>query len=234
MFFSTTGIVLLVLGIIIFIFFLSIDPGYGWTKSIDLTKNYIMIFTSMAVGMAGVVLIISGQHMNDLHVESIKANMRCQELVSGNVAKVLKKDWYSLRDQKSKKSLRVYLLQKKSDRNDYKIIATFNDAESKQVVQNFTITSYSIPQPITVDRDNLSCPGVFEKNISINFDIHQKLNEQIQFDLLITITEDTVPETDRAGGEKTVQFTLKNESPGTGPSSNTQIGNQVQSILNSV
>jgi len=233
MFFSTTGIVLLVLGIIIFIFFLSIDPGYGWTKSIDLSKNYIMIFTSMAVVMAGVVFIISGQHMNDLHVQSIKAKMRCQELVSGNVAKVLKKDWYSLRDQKRKKPLQVYLLQKKSDRNDYKIIATFNDAESKQIVRNFTITSDSIPQSIAVDKNDSSCPGVFEKNISIDFDIHQKLNEQIQFDLLITVTEDDAHETDRAGNEKTVQFTLKNESLGTGQS-NTHIGNQVQSIMNSV
>ena len=32
MFLSTTGIVFLILGIVIFIFFLSIDPGYGWTK----------------------------------------------------------------------------------------------------------------------------------------------------------------------------------------------------------
>ena len=188
----------------------------------------------MAVGMAGVVLIISGQHMNDLHVESIKAQMKCQELVSGNVAKVMKKDWYSLRDQKSKNLIRVYLLQKKSDRNDYKIIATFNNAQSIQVVRNFTITSDSIPQSIAADKNDSSYPGVFEKNINIDFDIHQKLNEQIQLDLLITITEDDAHETDRAGGEKTVQFTLKNESPGTGQSSNTHIGNQVQSILNLV
>jgi len=231
MFFSTTGIVFLILGIIIFIFFLSIDPGYGWTKSIDLTKNYIMIFTSIAVSLAGIVLIVTGQHMNELHLQSISDSKRCQQLMSGNAEKILLKNWYSLRDQDSKDSLDVYLFQKKSDRNNYKIIAALNETGTAQTVNNLTISSVAIPQPITINMKNSICPGVIEENISIDFDKHQKLNEQVEFDLLITISGNSVDELSRTKQEKTIVFSLKNipHEDRQKIQTNTQVEMQVQS-----
>ncbi len=225
MFFTITGTIFLVMGIVIFIFFLSIDPGYGWTKSIDLTKNYIMIFTSMAVCIAGVVLIVTGQHVNELHAQSVNEEKRCQELIAGNSEKVLKEDWYSLRDQKNMGLLTVYLFQKKSNRNNYKIVATLNQTGTTQTVRNLTISSESIPQAITVDSKDSVCSGVFEENISIDFVRHQKLNEQVQFDLSITISGKTLPGTDRTEQEQTVHFNLKNKSHKNGleEESNTQV-----------
>jgi len=211
MFFRTTGIVFLVLGVIIFIFFLSIDPGYGWAKSLDLTKNYILIFTSLAVCVAGVVLIVIGQHVNKLHVQSMSENKRCQQLITGNVQEILEKEWCCLRDQKNQPPLSVYLFQKKTDRNNYKIIATLNPTGSTEILRSLTISSKSIPQPITVDRKDSVCPGVFEKNISIGFYRHHDRNEEIRFDLLLRVAGDTLTETDRGGQEETVQFSLKNK-----------------------
>lgn len=209
MFLSTTGMVFLVLGLVIFIFFLSIDPGYGWSKTIDLTKNYIMIFTSMAIGIAGVVLIVVGQQMNELHVQSLNNDKRCRQLISGNAAEILKKDWYRLRNQKSRAGISVYLFQKKSDRNSYKIIGTIDDAKSSPAIKDLTITSMFIEQPIVANKNDSTCPGVFEKNISINLDRNQELNEQVQFDLVFTITAESG--TERSGSGK-ILFTLTSEA----------------------
>lgn len=215
LFFSTTGIVFLVLGVFIFIFFLSIDPGYGWTKSIDLTKNYIMIFVSMAVSITGIVFIVTGQHINELQVQAENKQIRCQELIAGNAAEVLKKDWFSLRDQKKQDPLKVYLFQKKSDRNNYKIIATINNQNFPKVIRNLTISSRALPQPITVEENDTRCPGVFEKEISIDFDKHQKLKELVQFDLTVTISDSSVTESVSTKQEKIVRFTLQSRVPDT-------------------
>lgn len=209
MFLGINGIIFLVLGIVIFIFFLSVDPGYGWVKSIDLTKNYILIFTSMAVCMAGIVFIVIGQHMHELHAESASEIKRCQELIVGDVDEVLKRDWYSLRDQQNQESLSVYLFQKKSDRNNYKIIATVKNSKSVWSVRNFTITSDSIPLPITANSKESACPGVLERDISIDFDRVQDLTEQVRFKLLITIIQGANPEFGESGREEVVRFDLK-------------------------
>ncbi len=212
LFLSTTGIVFLILGVIIFIYFLSIDPGYGWSKSIDLTKNYIMIFTSMAVGMTGIVFIVSGQHMNDLHIQKTNSQIRCKELLAGNVEEILKKDWFSLRDQKKAKPLSVYLFQKKSDRNNYKIIATKSDQSTIRFKTNLVISSNLISNPIVVEENNSVCQGVLEKDISIDFEKHQKLNEFVQFNITVTIPEDTIVDSVSAGKVETLQFTLQNKA----------------------
>ena len=209
LFLSTTGIVLLILGVIIFIFFLSIDPGYGWTKSIDLTKNYIMIFTSMAVSIVGVVLIITGQHMNELHVLSISEKERCQDIMGGKIAEVMKRDWYTLRDRLSQDKLDLYLFQKKSDRNNYKIIATIRDANISQTINNMAITSDSIPNTLYAVANNSKCPGVLEKNISIDFDKHQQTAGTVKFNLAVTVSESDITKTVMGGQGKTVQFTLQ-------------------------
>ena len=209
MFLSTTGIIFLVLGIIIFIFFLSIDPGYGWTKTIDLSKNYIMIFASMAIGITGVVLIVIGQQINEMYMQTLNEAKRCRQLLSGNAEEVLKQDWYTLCDQMNEDFFEVYLFQKKSNRNNYKIAVIKKSMESARTVKNLIITSELIPQLIMVNNDDSACSGVLEKDISINFKRNQQHNGNVRFDLLLTITDEaTITPSER---EKKIQFSLKNE-----------------------
>jgi len=213
LFLSTTGTVFLVLGIIIFIFFLSIDPGYGWTKSIDLTKNYIMIFTAMAVCMAGVVLIVSGKQLHDLHVASLSQKERCLELAAGKAPEVLKRDWYTLQDREDREFLHVYLFQKKSDRNEYKIIVTADRDSAATKIRQLVIASDSIPAPLQAAAKDASCPEVFEKNIRVDFDWQQQQNEQVRLDLLISLFEDAAAGALRTEPDKTLQFSLESKTP---------------------
>ena len=210
LFFNVTGIIFLILGIFIFIFFLSIDPGYGWTKSIDLTKNYIMIFTSLSLSIVGIVLIVTGQHIHEIHVKSISDSKRCQQLLNGNAEKILIKNWYTLQDHNNKDSLNIYLFQKKSNRNNYKIIATLNDTGTIQNIHGLTISSVALPQPIIINTKDSACPGVIEKDISINFDNHQKLDEQVQFRILLTIYGNLTDEQSRTPSKQTMSFSLRN------------------------
>ncbi len=210
-FISTTGVVFLAIGVVVFIFFLSIDPGYGWVKSIDLRKNYILIFTSLAICMVGAVLIVIGQHRHELHLETLAEVKRCQGLQAGNVAEVLKKDWYSLRDRQIHGALTVYLFQKKSNRNNYKIVASVNSEKSTQELDSLTISSETIPQPLSLDWQECVCPGVFEKDVSIDFERNQQLNQQVQFDLLMTMSEDVCAEPAVAGSITNIQLTLQNQ-----------------------
>ena len=168
-----------------------------------------MIFTSLSVSIAGIVLIITGQHINELHIKSISDSKRCQQLLSGNAEKILVKNWYSLRDQDNKNSINIYLFQKKSNRNNYKIIATLNGTGTTQTIHDLTISSVAIPQPITIDTQDSECPGVIEKNISINFDKHQKLGEQVQFSISITTSENSADKP-RVIPQQTILFNLKN------------------------
>lgn len=229
LFFNTTGIIFLILGVIIFIFFLSIDPGYGWTRNIDLTKNYIMIFTSLAVSIVGIVFIVTGQHINELHVQDQDKKSRCKELIAGNAENVMKKDWYSLRDRKEQGPLNVYLFQKKSNRNNYKIIATINEPNLPLVTGDLTISSELIPQPITIAGKDSVCTGIFEKDINIDFNRHQQLREQVKFDLTMTIFEDKITGTESNSKEKTLRFTLQSKAPESerGEEQNTQVGTQL-------
>ncbi len=211
-FISTTGIVFLAIGIVVFIFFLSIDPGYGWVQSIDLRKNYILIFTSLAICMAGVVLIVIGQHRHELHLETMAEMERCQGLQAGNVAEVLKKDWYSLRDRQNHGALSVYLFQKKSNRNNYKIIASVNSQNSTQELDSLTVSSEVIPQPLTLDWQECACPGVFEKDVSVDFERNQQPDEQVQVDLLLTMRVGVGAEPAVAGSKSNIQLTLQNQT----------------------
>jgi len=228
-FLSTTGIILLAMGVIIFIYFLSIDPGYGWIRSIDLRRNYIMIFTSMAVCMFGVVLIVSGQQMDELRTQSIHEAKRCRELIAGNAEEVMRADWYSLKDRQHREPVSVFLFQKKSDRNHYRIIAMIDQPDASRTISSFTITSDSVPIPITVDRKDTRCPDVFEQDISIDFETHQRLNEQVRFDLRATLLGRDVAVPRGSGQDATVQFTLQNK-PGEAvpePQAGTQVGTKM-------
>lgn len=209
LFLSTTGIIFLILGVIFFIFFLGIDPGYGWIKNIDLTKNYIMIFVAIAVVFAGVALITIGHHLNDLKILAEKKQIRCEQILTGKAANVLNEEWYVLRDSKRQEFLHAYLFQKKSNRNNYKIIIS-HDPGIQYSIKNLIISSPAIPTPINAEEESI-CPGVVEKDINIDFVLHQKLEEHVGFDISINMLKSETSEglttyTDK----KTIKLTLQN------------------------
>ena len=63
---SLIGYIFLVASILSFLFFLSIDPGYGWTSSVNLYKNYIVIFIFIMLFIVSIVLIFAGHRLSEL------------------------------------------------------------------------------------------------------------------------------------------------------------------------
>lgn len=210
-FLNTTGIVFLVVGVLIFIYFLSIDPGYGWVKSMDLSKNYIMIFTSMAVGILGIVLIVSGQQIHELRIETLSKKSRCHAIIKGNAKDVLKNDWFRLRDWKEQPPVKTYLFQNKGNRNNYKLVATINNKDSTQTMDKLIISSDALLAPLIVENKQSACPEVIEVDISIDYTRHEELNELVSFSITVVVHEKWTAEEDSASVTKKLQFTLKNK-----------------------
>ncbi len=55
------GYILLAISLLSFLFFLSIDPGYGWVRSSDLRKNHITVFIFIGLFIVSLGLIILGR-----------------------------------------------------------------------------------------------------------------------------------------------------------------------------
>jgi len=60
---SLIGYIFLAASILAFLFFLSIDPGYGWVKSANLHKNHIVVSIFIALFIVSVGLIVVGRQM---------------------------------------------------------------------------------------------------------------------------------------------------------------------------
>lgn len=195
-FLSTAGIVFSLISILVFIFFLSIDPGYGWSKSKNLHKNYIMISGSISVCVIGVILFVIGQRLNAIETQANKTRQRCQDIRNGKTAEVLKEDWYKLRDEKIFEGVRVSLFQKKDDEAQYKIIAAVSAETNAMSLRKILISSQAMATPIALVDEDLLCPEVFEKNIVIPSHGGQERVEQIKFDVLVRYT---------SGGDSTIE-----------------------------
>ncbi|GAB4343057.1 MAG: hypothetical protein Kow0089_18570 [Desulfobulbaceae bacterium] len=215
MFFSTTGTVFLVLGILIFIFFLSIDPGYGWLRSMNLTRNYIMIFASMAVSITGVFLIVTGEHLHDLREKKMSRIQRCRDLSAGRVQEVMEQGWYRLEDRQDTAGMTAYLFQKKSDRNRYRVIAVLNSEDDPLERRRLTIRSEMLPAPVVVESAGPACPGILEAEISLDYEQHQKNKEMARFDLGVRILE--MDDVGLTGPRPKHLLRLTLHSRGTGP-----------------
>lgn len=63
---SLVGYIFLVASILSFLFFLSIDPGYGWATSVNLYKNYIVISVLVVLFIISIVLIVVGHQVSEL------------------------------------------------------------------------------------------------------------------------------------------------------------------------
>ncbi len=62
---SLAGYILLAASILSFLFFLSIDPGYGWIKPSNLYKNYIVISILVTLFILSVILIVVGNRVSE-------------------------------------------------------------------------------------------------------------------------------------------------------------------------
>ena len=169
-----------------------------------------MIFAAMAVGITGIVLIVSGQQLDELRTETLNRQARCKDIKTGQATTVLRDEWLNLRDQKQTSSLVTYLFQNKGNRNNYKIIAMLKDHDPLQAINSLVISSELLDDPIKVESNNSICSGVLEQSISIDYGKHQKAKERISFDLTILIHQKWSSGEASPIREKTVQFTLEN------------------------
>jgi len=62
---SLVGYILLAASVLSFLFFLSIDPGYGWITSSNLYKNYIVISILVTLFLVSILLIIVGDRVSE-------------------------------------------------------------------------------------------------------------------------------------------------------------------------
>ena len=71
---SLIGYILLAASILSFLFFLSIDPGYGWVKSTNLHKNHRLVLLFIVLFIVSVSFIVLGQMMGASQVRPVDAN----------------------------------------------------------------------------------------------------------------------------------------------------------------
>jgi len=62
------------------LFFLSIDPGYGWVKSANLHKNHIVVSIFIVLFIVSVGLIIVGQRMTGHQTQAHLDNGRVERV----------------------------------------------------------------------------------------------------------------------------------------------------------
>ncbi len=61
------GYILLAASILSFLFFLSIDPGYGWVKSVNLHKNHRFVFLFILLFITSIGIIVLGLQLSASH-----------------------------------------------------------------------------------------------------------------------------------------------------------------------
>ncbi len=65
------GYILLAASILSFLFFLSIDPGYGWVKSANLHKNHRFVFLFIILFIVSISIIILGLQLSASHPRAV-------------------------------------------------------------------------------------------------------------------------------------------------------------------
>ena len=83
---SLVGYIFLVASILSFLFFLSIDPGYGWAISGNLYKNHIVMSVFIVLFIVSVVLIVVGHRVSELRNRTISEHRGTEQLVVTPVA----------------------------------------------------------------------------------------------------------------------------------------------------
>lgn len=80
------GYIFLGASLLSFLFFLSIDPGYGWVKPANPQKNQVVLSAFLALFILSIGLIVLGQRMSESHTRSL-GNERATEQVKQDLSK---------------------------------------------------------------------------------------------------------------------------------------------------
>ncbi len=74
------GYILLAASILSFLFFLSIDPGYGWVKSANLHKNHRFVFLFIILFIISIGFIVLGLQLSASHPRLIDTHGRAEQM----------------------------------------------------------------------------------------------------------------------------------------------------------
>jgi len=210
LFLNTLGGCIIVVGVLAFIFFLSIDPGYGWAKNVNFIANYIAISATVVVLLTGVALLFLGRKIHVDAIQNAKDIGRCQELKNKNVADVIGRDWYFLTDRKDNGNLILYLFQKKGEVKNFKVIAIESLKENVRNIREILISSVFYQEPVVVKARGGACAGVFEGDVVTLSSEDAKNKSNTSFDVLVAYGEDG----EKAGQERKkfqLDFASENE-----------------------
>jgi len=84
---SLIGYIFLAASILAFLFFLSIDPGYGWVNSANLHKNHIVVSIFIVLFIVSIGLIVVGQRMTGHHTQAHLDNGRVERVGQSGAAR---------------------------------------------------------------------------------------------------------------------------------------------------
>jgi len=178
---NTLGIIFTIGSILIFVFFLSIDPGYGWARSINYSVSYTVIATSVVICIVGIMLMALGRGMHEGEERKLAASNRCDALRAGEATKVMAEEWFYLASEKNMTDISLYLFRKRGDIAAFKIVVLFEPGELGASVKELVISSPLLEQPIKVMAEECLCPGVYEKDLSVGYANKEQLSIGAQF-----------------------------------------------------
>ncbi len=209
LFLKSFGIFMLIAGILVFIFFLSIDPGYAWSKTVNFNANYIAISAAVFICIAGSLLFFLGREIHDTTIQKASEMTRCRDLLNGHVGETIGKEWYFLSDRKDEKDLSLYLFQKRGEAEKFKIIAIDSSPGNTERVREIRVNSVYGLSPVVMVAEDGVCSGIFEAEILTHRPENLKVDSKVSFDVLVAYNE---KEKRAAGGGKKIQLNFQLES----------------------
>lgn len=177
---NTLGIIFTIGSVLIFVFFLSIDPGYGWVKSTNYTTSYIVISISVLICIVGVILMALGSGIHEGRLRVIAEENRCKSFQEGNVVRVMADDWFYLSDKKQLNDIDVYFFRKRGDVSLFRILAVV-DQGKVNMVSELEVYSELLAKPVNITSAECLCPGVFEREFCISNSKKEQLSGNAQF-----------------------------------------------------
>ncbi len=210
LFLKNKGIFVIIIGMLAFVFFLSIDPGYGWSKKINLTANYITISIAVVVLITGFLLLLLGGNIHENTVEKEIEKARCRNMLSENARDAVDSKWYFLTDKNDDENLALYLFQKKGEIKNFKLIAIESLKGNIGSIKEIQISSAYYKNPVVLQARDGDCTGVFEGNIITRKPEKPEGVSKNSFDVLVVYNEHS---TNAKGGKKKYQlkYQLKNK-----------------------
>ncbi len=165
MFLKAFGIFMILAGIFVFIFFLSIDPGYGWSKKVNFNSNYLAISAAVIICIAGSLMFFLGKEIQVSTFLEESEKTRCQQMRDGLVGNALGKDWFFLSDKKIESSVTLYLFQKRGEAEKYKVIVVDSPEGNANEVSKVNVSSAYCKNIEVFQAKGDFCAGIFEGDI---------------------------------------------------------------------